>query len=822
MSTQLKNLKLSARPVRYAILVPKGIINWKQSALHLLNGLTLFWGGFNAVIIPVENGDISDAFKFILRKYQPDYVKKYGIRSSDLELILTEEQFESEKQKIMEDLSNEESSESKKERLASKRLNNSSRYHVEPPSIGEELRYEIEKTNHFKSISNNNLGSFSPSSPPNPSITIDQIFSSSENENITINSVNHSDNNLTEELFVDSLIGRGCSVPRFVNNINSSNQFFTGRTSTYEIDYSPQDIDNFRLFEQSRPTAEPPTAFGHTAKNLVNIQDVGSENLLEQDTVFFSGDSFVDFCAYFSLSSIYPRVYWLPFQAMSGPEHGFVQRFLKNLRKHERGSSRNIDNEFLVASLTGDDDMISNAKEFLQESFIGAQNFDIKKDSDVDLPDVFGEDTQKTVDRNSVSNNYLEQFHNGRSSSRLKPPTPEYLDVTQSATNNNSWIVDIEIKESNTSGTSQRKYILPKHKASVKNSFLKLGRMQGDLSNKFRATNDGYSYNILPSGLIRGAERLEEVMMKPQIKLKQDMDAVQDIFECEEYSIKLSDKGLYTKQSLELTDGLDELASMFKVENNHNIISKYKENQNNPDHEEIVKLNKRTYMSLEGMRSVFDGDRQEVLKFLDKNVSRGVLRRGHALKCSHCRQADWYSISKVAQKFQCNRCGTKQVVRKESWRPESMSEKYSDLTFYYGLAEVFYRAVDSDIEVPIITAHFLKKKSDSTFFYVPEIEVHKGTEIDTGQSGPDREIDFACISNGELFLGESKSNSNESIANDKLNDFIKLSGKLGATFVFSTTENWSRDKKNSIRAEFSNNVGAQVKFIDSNSEGFLD
>lgn len=811
MSISLKNIHSHARPGRHAVLVDENIdVDWKKNVLRVLDGLSLFWGGHNTALIPIdEEGEVSKNFDFILKKYQPDYLESFPVFYSDLKYI-DPELYQECKEDLINQL-NQDISDEEKERLAEDYLSGAPQpfYQLEP---SESFQEKAKGLNPFyRSTSAELIRNFSVTPPPRRETDINEILLSlsdqGEGQSKTVKSVDMSDFSVFDELLISSCIGRGLFIKEYLENYDDLSGSSAEGRNVANISYTEISSDNSSAVADLC-FANHQTAFGYTNQNLVRAySNTALESFMKQPTVIFVGDSLIDFCAYFSLSNIYPRVFWVPKSSLEG-EGNFTSFFINKIRSFVRNSI-NPEVKTILTSLSDID--LSEVKRLFEQNLIvgGFSNLECHPDPDFSV--LFGNHCQFLCDRDSLSNNYMEQFHGGIAASQLKTPFPRIADSEDTSLTNVSWVVDIEVTPEDKFGGSNSKYTLPQHPASVEDSFSKV-RSFGNIQSNFRATKDGFSFHVLPNGLIRGTERLSEIVVKPRIKIKPAFKAVRDIFKHHGYEISLSDKGSYIKKSLELFGGLSNLVKIFKDEKQGAVIEAYNDTDRDKDNDDrigvLLKNPERVYLELENIQNIYD-DEEKALLFLDSNLKRGVLQRGVILFCSHCKQSQWYHISDIDNDFKCSRCTTLQEIRKENWKAEVVGHK--DLRFHYSLAEVLYQGINHNMEASVITADYLKKSADTDFLFVPDIEIYNQESSD---DGPNFEIDFAAIYQGGLYLGECKTNSTEEISDSKIENYASISKELMATFIFSTTEEWSEDKKTRIKEKF-DNTNSEVKFLDS-------
>jgi hypothetical protein len=175
-----------------------------------------------------------------------------------------------------------------------------------------------------------------------------------------------------------------------------------------------------------------------------------------------------------------------------------------------------------------------------------------------------------------------------------------------------------------------------------------------------------------------------------------------------------------------------------------------------------------------------------------------VLYRGLILRCSHCSNVDWFSISDITHAFTCRRCGKNQQYKRANWRhPDEPS-------WFYKLDEIVYQALLNNSIAPILTLGALREKCKDSFLFCPELRISvKGDEKHF------MELDICCIPDGRLCIGEAKSNGMLATkgvsAGEATLKYRDLAVKLGATrVIFSTCSHvWDHASEVAIESTFS-------------------
>ena len=154
-------------------------------------------------------------------------------------------------------------------------------------------------------------------------------------------------------------------------------------------------------------------------------------------------------------------------------------------------------------------------------------------------------------------------------------------------------------------------------------------------------------------------------------------------------------------------------------------------------------------------------------------IALELMERGFQLSCSLCSAKLWYRAEDVGQTFTCHRCYEEQRLNTNPF-------------WLYKLPEVIFQFFDHDADVPLLALFHLQKKSTQHFQYVLDSEFFRSSDDKKGQN-----IDFACLSDGRVYIGEAKSNND--IESKQFKIYQYLADRLSIDgFVFATTaEEWN-------------------------------
>lgn len=163
-------------------------------------------------------------------------------------------------------------------------------------------------------------------------------------------------------------------------------------------------------------------------------------------------------------------------------------------------------------------------------------------------------------------------------------------------------------------------------------------------------------------------------------------------------------------------------------------------------------------------------------------LQNGILERGFLLQCNNCSLKDWYRSDEITQSFKCNRCYTKQnIINNPIW--------------VYKFTEVIYQGFSENMEVPLMSLYYLKRKSEKNFLWAPDLDLYWSENGEVKK----RNVDFFVIRDGKSYIGEAKSSND--INKDQFRFYENLLNDLEIDgLIFSTSQNeWNDSTKTLIQ-----------------------
>lgn len=184
--------------------------------------------------------------------------------------------------------------------------------------------------------------------------------------------------------------------------------------------------------------------------------------------------------------------------------------------------------------------------------------------------------------------------------------------------------------------------------------------------------------------------------------------------------------------------------------------------------------------------------------FFSRWLDNSILIRGEKLKCQYCGKSSFYDEESCARNFICNRCSSKNLKTESTMG-------HLEPKFLYDLNPLIYSLSNNNSDTVLKTIQVLGETSKDFFDWNAEILIRD-------KNGKDiMEVDFIANLDGNLFIGECKSNSKIDIK--QLKKYRWLCNRLNVpNIVFGSEKGWTTQNQNKIRTLFSANPFINVYF----------
>ncbi|MGG3562739.1 hypothetical protein ABES03_14185 [Neobacillus rhizosphaerae] len=762
MDKNIKYLPISTgiRPAKVVVLVNINSEFWETDCLALLAMFNRIWGGDYNLIIPTDGVIIDPSFLKIMKEYDPDYIYYYVSSLHQLK-VFDSNNYE----KVIEKFIRENSS-------SSRNLDKED-IETQPSFLGMELTsFEISKQlidtlkknlNYFNAEGSKQLLPFKYSEKISYPLTdMSTILEYSGLDDVKALKVRTSSS--ISKLLLHSKFG-------FVDSYLEENILEKDISLKYEE--VNNELDFYRLFdliyERDKPLDKRSYGFKVPSVNLEYYISTDTD-LEESNPITVIGNTLSDFCLYYSLSKIKNKVFWMPINVEFDDELHNIINFKRQSMIYEDSNAI----VFVSTSLTED-----CIKEIIGE-------METKRQFHSEMIPYIITNKIETLLNNIIfvygkDNHMNEQvliFDTYTNQSIYPIDTPVPLYFSKVSPSGHYWITDIRVKNT----------IFPKNQylASELLSATHYG------SRNIRITNKGISY-FSPNFVYFNSmgDNIKSIKVNPYLKYPDTLKLFKKLFQKAGYSIKYSDKGNFEEVFINKFKDLGNVADILLTDAYRKVFDKFIDTSSNKAgvYTNGIVLNKRRYLDYETIHTLLN-DTELVSKIFNNLLENDVIERGFIFKCQSCRNADWYNISLVDNTFKCPRCYKVQNYTTDTLQLQPINHRVQPI-WYYKLNEMVYQAYLHNSLVPILTLAKLKKSANTSFSYIPEIEIR----VDEKSSKPHMEIDICCVVDGDIVIGECKKGNNlkdSGPEEDVIQKYLKLADSIQAhVVVFSTLGKWS-------------------------------
>jgi hypothetical protein len=539
------------------------------------------------------------------------------------------------------------------------------------------------------------------------------------------------------------------------------------------------------------------SAFSPFSIGMSELQVVVSSPVsrLHDALVVVVGEDLRDFALYYNLSRLRPGVFWLP-PSLCTPSTGVASRYSRHLSATTRETTR-AKLDVLSASLKQDTALAAAEKMTKPVVASGTPKLAWRSLADVGalVPGV-----QRVYNTDNASNEALLALR-GRCTIGTVP-TPRLKGI-ETKSDKFGWISEVRV----------RNYALPAAPGLVR-QVVQDPRLDSDSR---RISREGLVYHAI-SPIRPVGQPTPFILVRPHLRLPSPLEVFQAIYGEAGYDVTLSDKGHYLDQTLQrfgrlqgdelkpptldvqgagLPTGLRRFAAFLRRPEAvllRLMGRKKKENEQHPlDRvgKDCAYVSQRWRVTLAGAAKAIGSDGSEegpLAQMLDSLVAAHILGRGLVLRCSECRNTDWYPIERAAGSFTCTRCSATRRFGRQHFFPEEAREP----TWYYSLSEVVYQALSNNSDVTAMAMDWLNRKAEKSFIFTAELElIRRGQEI----SSVNADIDVNCVVDGEIIVGEAKSGWRLPEQDLKLLRAISDAFPIRRVCFCTATHSWQRNEQ---------------------------
>jgi hypothetical protein len=490
-------------------------------------------------------------------------------------------------------------------------------------------------------------------------------------------------------------------------------------------------------------------------------------------SIIVRGDTLKDFCFYYAISRTHGRALWLPKWFVPANDE-FPSSLVSALRKIEKITNEHQSQYFSMVSLSIPFTELRNLNALI-EKYISTFSMAIDDGNDLPYLDRMLKYPNRIYIKGNIDQITTHQIVDEELPGYFESPVPRIFSEIQAS--KHRWIVEIAFAE---------------HSIA---RYPTLGRslVSGPNAYDARASLDGVAYQC-PGAFVRGDD-IELQMLRVAISVPSTNTILGHVLRDQGYESTLSDKGAYSKETIEKFGGLEKTLSVLRDPGTKSLLDKFLNRTDKKDgvHDQGVFLrDDRRYLDFAPLAAIL-GTEQRAVNLIDDWIKRGVLYRGFVFKCARCSNTAWFSVESLTQQFICPRCGAVQHYTRSTWINSN------EPVWRYKLDEVVYQFMEHNGEVALLTIGALQGQAVTNFGFSPELRIRRSDNPKINM-----EVDILCLLDNRMVIGEAKSNNSLKGKGVKppqvVGKYEKLAKQMSASaIVFSTSETeWDEASRKAI------------------------
>ncbi|MEV7400008.1 hypothetical protein AB0N93_06235 [Streptomyces sp. NPDC091267] len=778
-----QNITATVRPPRCAIFINRNSPYWQAAADGAITCASEVWGGRYFLIIPTDGLSIGDKYWEVLEAYSPDHLAVYNLSFSDLKSAdpeayrRTQERYQESWKKDGHPIEHFErffSESSSMSRLDDFEVTN---------DLQEELIYRLSPFHHDAHAIDQYLRHGSGFGYPYTKVAKIAAYAA---KNIGRVFVPKAEDDPTLSLLIHSQTG------------SASDQY---QTDILEANFPcrplADDSDSLALLAQmlgEKQLMNKPLSYAENLPFNVSMLHLGQYYRVDrhrthkEPVIMILGDTVDDFCLYYSLSRMHEGVIWIPLTWL----RRYVSVLNRRRKLREMGETnlpsftvtqeaarRLVSVAFGLVKYGHDPKRIQLCSMSLNKRQLAAHKSQMarsvgegsrfKAATDcIDVESISTSCTLRVFEQANYANCKSMGFIEGKSVSPFDTPRPKNFNEIRLG--EHYWLTSLQIE-------GYRPPSLP----NLGPEILKLFR--GSSTTESRVANDGVVY-LCPNAMIFGNE-LDAILVRPKIEMPDVMTLFDSYFAASDITTQYSDKGKFFNDTVSRFGGLDELGAFVKAKATRSVLDKFMQTGKNADDGVFyVRTDQRAYLDLDAFAASV-GSREAAANLVDELLTKDVLQRGYILKCERCSLSSWYGLDALSSMFTCNRCSFRQQFTQKHWKNGMVEPQWC-----YKLAETVYQFYEKNSHLTAQVLYKLKSQSSSAFHYAPEIDL-----LNFSKPGQSREMDVACILDGQIIFGECKTETLKLKDVEKFEALVRKPLRNPARIVFATTQSVSEEFK---------------------------
>ncbi|WP_200300814.1 hypothetical protein [Streptomyces adelaidensis] len=778
-----QNITATVRPPRCAIFINRNSGHWKTAADGAIAAASEVWGGRYFLIIPTDGASIADKYWELLEAYSPDYLATYSLSFLDLEYADPKIYQRAKERQRKEWIAKEFPMESF-ERLFSESASMSHHDQLEiTDDLQKELLYRLSPFHHDTYAIDQHVSRSSGFGYPFTKIAkiascatqpIGQVNLPKSEIDPTLSLLIHSQTGTSSEGYQKDMDEQGFITKSIPDDYDS-------------LDLFGELIGENQLHGQSGGYAQN-VPFTINMLHLGQYYRVDLHRTHKEPVVLVLGDTVDDFCLYYSLSRMHEGVIWLPLAWLKN----FTVALNRRRKLREQGSTNippftatdeaarrlvgiafglikygHDPKRLQLCSMSLSKRQLVAYKSQMARSSVESSRFIAATDC-VDIASISTSCALRVFEQANYANYRSMGFIDGKSVSPLDTPKPK--NFSEIRLGDHYWLTSLQVEG-----------YQPPSLPTLGPDILKLFR--GSSTTESRVANDGVVY-LCPNAMIFGNE-LDSVLVRPKIEMPDVMSLFDSYFAATDVTTQYSDKGKFFNDTVSRFGGLDELGKFIKAKATRSVLDKFMQtNKNVDDGVFYVRTDQRAYLDLDAFAASI-GSKEAAADLVDELLTKDVLQRGYILKCERCSLSSWYGLNALSSTFTCNRCSFRQQFTQKHWKNGMVEPRWC-----YKLAETVYQFYEKNSHLTAQVLYKLKSQSTTAFHYAPEIDL-----LNFAGPGKSREMDVACILDGQIVFGECKTETLKLKDVEKFEALVRKHLKNPARIVFATTQSVSDDFK---------------------------
>jgi hypothetical protein len=470
------------------------------------------------------------------------------------------------------------------------------------------------------------------------------------------------------------------------------------------------------------------TPFGRTCTGLGSFRPFLTR-WDERPFVFVVGNTLGDFALALSLNRMTSAAAWVP-EKLLRPRNARMAKLLLRAMASVGNTVTGYghDNRPVLVTSTS-----LNAQRLQKVvTAVVQRGYGMLKPFSVEAPDEILKEAAKLrgverlldLERNDIIQ--YEPFEAGRQASLLNTPLPTAL--PSPPTTKMTWMVDVDVESQRVPARSQLSPLMAEF-----DSF----------DRDIRASRDGVSY-FSQTGFIQSGTSLDKTLSRPRLRLVDAVTVFRTLLP-DGWSCTPSQAGRLARAILDLFGSMQSVNETLLDGPTFSLLRAYlSDAPSNQQPGVFLDTVKRRYLTFAHAMSVTGGDEvAPVRQLLDGLLERGVIQRGLILDCGVCSYDGWYPLEELGEDFRCPRCRARTRLAGPAWKlpPE-------EPLWFYALSEVVFQFLKNNGHATLLALRKLQEQTRA-FMFEPEMDIKDGV-------GWGCELDIWVVRDGRIAIGEAK------------------------------------------------------------------